>query len=215
MMTADFSNQLVTAGAGKPAITTLLNVADIGITDVRTIPKKSEQKEVHVDFEKDVAEVRKTEFDQIEPEFAHAGPDGVVYFPFADESLGTRKLYIMSGPLLDIVSKGKVLVFDELDGSLHPLLVRKIIEAFHQETDSSRVAQLIFSTHDTSLLDHALFRRDQIWITEKRPDQSSDLIPLSDFSVRKEEALQKGYLAGRYGGVPILDPRPLTDVGRG
>ncbi len=212
LMSADFSNQMVTSGAGKSAITSLLNVADIGITDVRAVPKKGEHKEIHVDFEKDVAHVRKTELDRVEPEFAHAGQVGDVYFDFGDESLGTRKLYVISGPLLDIVNKGKVLVFDELDGSLHPLLVRKIIEAFHQETDSSRVAQLIFSTHDTSLLDQTLFRRDQIWVTEKHSDQSSRLVPLSDFSVRKGEALQKGYLAGRYGGVPILDPRPLADV---
>ena len=140
LMTADFSNQLVTAGSGKPAITSLLNVADIGITDVRTIPKKGEHKEVHVDLEKDVAEVRKTERDHVEPEFAHAGQRGVVYFAFGDKSFGTRKLYVMSGPLLDIVNKGKVLVFDELDGSLHPLLVRKIIKTFARRQFKARSA---------------------------------------------------------------------------
>jgi len=214
MISADLSNQMVTAAAERPAITSLLNVADIGITDIRLVPRKIDN-QIHVDLAKGVAEVRKNDQEHMEPEFAHNGQAGSVFFAFGDESLGTRKLYVMSGPLLDIISKGKVLVFDELDSSLHPLLVRKIVEAFHQPSEGGSAAQLIFTTHDTSLLDQTLFRRDQIWVTEKQADQSSSLIPLSDFSVRKGEALQKNYLSGSYGGIPILDPRPLADAGHG
>ena len=77
---------------------------------------------------------------------------------------------------------------------------------------NKRGAQLIFSTHDTSLLDGSFMRRDQIWFTEKTEDQSSCLSPLTEFSPRKDEALEKGYLGGRYGGVPILAETLLDKV---
>jgi AAA15 family ATPase/GTPase len=114
--------------------------------------------------------------------------------------------FALSGPLLDIIDKGKVLVIDELDRSLHPLLVRHIIKAFHDPETSRNGAQLLFSTHDTSLLDASFLRRDQIWLTEKNADQSSTLLPLTEFSPRKGEALEKGYLGGRYGAAgPLRD----------
>jgi AAA15 family ATPase/GTPase len=79
---------------------------------------------------------------------------------------------------------------------------------FHDPVVNSAGAQLIFSTHDTSLLDHTLFRRDQIWFTEKDDDQSTKLYPLSDFSPRKYEAWERGYLTGRYGAVPFFSQLP-------
>jgi AAA15 family ATPase/GTPase len=105
---------------------------------------------------------------------------------------------------LDILQRGRVLVVDELDRSLHPLLVQKILELFNNPKVNTKGAQLIFSTHDVSLLDGNKLRRDQIWFTEKDKDQVSHLFPLLDFSPRKGEALEKGYLGGRYGGIPIL-----------
>jgi len=122
-----------------------------------------------------------------------------------DESQGTQKLFSLAGPLLDIIKNGKVLVIDELDRSLHPLLVRQIVRTFQDPVQNERGAQLIFSTHDTTLLDSQFLRRDQVWLTEKRRNQSSELVPLTEFSPRKGEALEKGYLSGRYGGVPVLD----------
>jgi hypothetical protein len=110
---------------------------------------------------------------------------------------------------------------DELDSSLHPLLVRRLISMFHDPVLNSGGAQLIFSTHDTSLLDHRLFRRDQIWFTEKDGDQVTRLFPLTDFSPRKLEAWERGYLAGRYGAVPyfgalpeVLERRSMRTSGR-
>jgi AAA15 family ATPase/GTPase len=97
-----------------------------------------------------------------------------------------------------------VLVIDELDRSLHPLLVRQIISAFSDPTQNCNGAQLLFTTHDTTQLDYTLLRRDQIFFVEKGSDDASVVVPLLEFSPRKGEALEKGYLSGRYGGVPIL-----------
>ena len=124
----------------------------------------------------------------------------------AEESSGTRNLLFLAGPVLDILNKGLTLVIDELDTSLHTLLVRELVQLFQQPTLNSKGAQLIFTTHDTSLLDAPnLFRRDQIWLVEKDRAQASSLVSLSEFSPRKNEALERGYLMGRYGGVPFLE----------
>ena len=89
----------------------------------------------------------------------------------------------------------------------HTLLVRELVRLFHRPEANTGGAQLIFTTHDTSLLDAPdLFRRDQIWLVEKDRDQASTLVGLSEFSPRKNEALERGYLMGRYGGVPFLNP---------
>ena len=107
---------------------------------------------------------------------------------------------------MNILNKGLTLVIDELDTSLHTLLVRELVGLFHRSEINTSGAQLVFSTHDTSLLDAPdLFRRDQVWFVEKDQDQASKLLSLSEFSPRKNEALERGYLIGRYGGVPFID----------
>ena len=117
----------------------------------------------------------------------------------------------MAGPLFEILERGAILVADELDRSLHPLLVKQIIRVFHDPEINRNGAQLIFTTHDTSQLGAEVFRRDQIWFAEKRRDQSSELTPLSGFSPRKGEALGRGYLSGRYGGIPISAARLINE----
>jgi hypothetical protein len=106
--------------------------------------------------------------------------------------------------LFSIFENGQILIVDELDRSLHALLVRELIAMFQNPEVNVNNAQLIFTTHDTSLLDGTLLRRDQVWFTEKDSDQASRLFPLTDFTPRKNEARERGYLSGRYGGVPIL-----------
>ena len=110
--------------------------------------------------------------------------------------------------MLDILNKGLTLIIDELDSSLHPLLVRRLVSLFHSPDISTKGAQLLFSTHDTSLLDPDLFRRDQIWFVEKDRDQATTLYPITDFSPRKGENLERGYLMGRYGAVPFFRDWP-------
>jgi AAA15 family ATPase/GTPase len=130
---------------------------------------------------------------------------GAATFDLNEESSGTRNLFFIAGPILDILEKGLVLVVDELDTSLHTLIVREIVRLFHDPKMNVAGSQLIFTTHDTALLDtFGLFRRDQIWFVEKDNDQSSTLYSLLEFSPRKGEALERNYLQGRYGGIPVF-----------
>ena len=120
-----------------------------------------------------------------------------------EESEGTKRLFSMLGPIFASLAQGTVILIDEIEASLHPELTRAIIRLF--ATKNPNGAQLIFTTHDTTLLDSQnLLRRDQYWFTEKDREGVTNLIPLTDFKARKNEALQKGYLAGRYGAVPVL-----------
>jgi AAA15 family ATPase/GTPase len=99
-----------------------------------------------------------------------------------------------------------VVCVDELDDSLHPLLAIEVIRQFSDTASNPADAQLIFNTHDTNLLSASVLRRDQIWFTEKQPDGASQLYPLSDFKPRMHENLENGYLQGRYGAIPFLNP---------
>lgn len=125
----------------------------------------------------------------------------------SEESRGIQKLFEIGGPLLDILLKGEILIFDELETSLHPLLARKIVELFINKKYNKKGAQLLFSTHDTNLLDLNFLRRDQIWITEKgkETNYSTKLVCLSQIKgIRKDENIQKGFLQGKYTKVPFL-----------
>lgn len=121
-----------------------------------------------------------------------------------DESGGTQKLFAIAGPWIEVLQKGFVLLVDELDTSLHPSLLRRLVAMFHDPTINTRGAQLVFTTHDTNMLDGELFRRDQIWFVEKDRDLQSHLYSLTDFSPRKQENVQRGYLQGRYGALPFV-----------
>lgn len=131
-----------------------------------------------------------------------------------EESSGIQKLFDILCPIIDIVREGKVLLYDELETSLHESIAKEIINLF---LNSNSGAQLIFATHDTNLLDLDLFRRDQIWFTElKKNDRSTDLYSLSDVrNVRKDENVSRGYVLGRYGAIPILNKTLLDDLMEG
>lgn len=120
------------------------------------------------------------------------------------ESQGTRKLFGLAGPLIETLTRGEVLVIDEMDARLHPLLTRELIALFNSRPSNSRHAQLIFTTHDTSLLDKSLFRRDQIWFVEKDRQGASTLYSLAEFKVRNDKSFERGYVQGRFGAVPYL-----------
>lgn len=123
-----------------------------------------------------------------------------------EESTGVRKLFGMLCPLIDIMVNGKVLVCDELESSLHEALVFELVKKF-VKVQSKKCAQLIFTTHETGLLNLDLFRRDQIWFTEiKASDRATDLFSLAEIkNVRKKENFGKGYIAGKYGAIPMLN----------
>ncbi len=123
-----------------------------------------------------------------------------------EESTGIKKLFAMLCPLIDIIVNGKVLICDELESSLHESLVYGLVKLFIN-TDAAKFAQLVFTTHETGLLNLDLFRRDQIWFTElTKNERSTDLYSLAEIkNVRKEENFGKGYIAGKYGAIPMLN----------
>lgn len=123
-----------------------------------------------------------------------------------EESSGTKKFFALTGPVLDTIEKGSILIIDELDSKLHPNLVCKIVSLFNSSELNPKSAQLIFNTHDTNLLSSGLFRRDQIWFTEKDRFGASKLFSLADFKseVRKTENFEDNYIRGKYGAVPFL-----------
>ncbi len=122
-----------------------------------------------------------------------------------EESLGTQNLFFLSPILKETFEQGKVAVIDEIDRSLHPMLVKYIVELFHNPKVNIHNAQLLFNTHDTNLLSLDIFRRDQIYFVEKDYSKgTTELYSLDEFSVRKQENIRKGYLQGRYGSIPFL-----------
>lgn len=182
-----------------------MSAADISIDNIRIIPQKGVQRTMQFDLATGVFnQSAEAEVELFVPEFVHSTKEGAATFPLQDESEGTQKLFSLAGPLFEILRDGHILVVDELDRSLHTLLVRKLIALFSDRAMNSGGAQLIFTTHDASLFDADLLRRDQFWFTEKDNDQASVMYPLTKFSPRKEQALERGYLAGRFGAVPLL-----------
>ncbi|MGD0664220.1 MAG: ATP-binding protein [Rhabdochlamydiaceae bacterium] len=169
----------------KKKILHFLQDADVGITDLQIL-KTHEQlgrlQSVHIMQNTS----RPVEFDFLN-----------------DESDGTISMLALASYLIDASTHSHVFVIDELDKSLHPLLIRELLLAFHKFTKNS---QLIFTTHNIQHMDEELFRKDQIWFMEKnRPSESSSLFRLSDLKgIRKEHAFERRYLHGAYGALPIL-----------
>ena len=203
-LSPQFSLDMLRKPEGKQAIINFLTAADISLADIDIVTRRQPGQSMRFDLASGKTEVRNEEQEVSELLFHHVTGQGKAAFGLDDESKGTRNLLFLAGPVLDILENGFTLVVDELDSSLHPLLVRRLVELFHNPTLNTKGAQLIFSTHDTSLLDSDLFRRDQIWFVEKNHDQASKLYPLSDFSPRKNERWERGYLMGRYGALPFF-----------
>jgi len=182
----------------------LMNAADIHISDIKVEKRKGQQIEFRLEPGKPV-ELRAVDGELPEIEFCHKTSDGDErWFDRRYESYGTQRLLGYAGPLLDALENGKLLVVDEFDTSLHPLLTRYILNMLHDPGLSKKGAQMWMTTHDTSLLDPYLVRRDQVWFVEKKKDQSTELYSLWEFSPRKNEPIERGYLQGRYGAIPFL-----------
>lgn len=193
----------------KSDILEFLKTADFHISDINV-----EKKELNIsDFPTDMPEQLKDFLAKnlkgekgLRLETIHIDNNGKqVPFDFHDESDGTQKFFAFAGPILDVLRNGYVLCIDELNVNLHPKLVKFLVELFHHPESNPKNAQLIFTTHETSILTQDVFRRDQIWFCERSKEQSSILYPLSDFSPKKgKENLELGYLSGRYGALPFI-----------
>ena len=137
------------------------------------------------------------------PYTTHHAADGrdVEFDPVREESLGTVKLLSFASQWYDLLRWGKTLVVDELEARLHPLLAERLLHDAHQQPGEH---QLLFTTHDASLMERASMRRDQVWFVEKRAAGASNLYSLWDFRPRKGLSATLAYLQGRFGAVPLV-----------
>lgn len=139
----------------------------------------------------------------------HRGAAENILFDMSEESSGTIRLLQSAVRAVPALERGGIVLIDEIDASLHPLLTAKLIALFQSEEINSKGAQLIFTSHDATLLGlldgEEVLRRDQVWFTQKNDDGSSELFPLSDFKPRKEgENRMRRYLSGSYGAIPEM-----------
>lgn len=175
------------SGSRARRIKELLQVADLGITGAEVVPEGK---------------------DGVAVKLTHRSAAGDVAFDWGQESYGTRSWYALLGPLLLALDEGAVLLVDELDASLHPRFAAEIVRLFHDADANPQGAQLVFTSHDPSVLTTPsggrLLEPGQVWLTEKDKDGATDLYPLTAASPGEDEDLMRSYLAGAFGGVPSL-----------
>ena len=121
-----------------------------------------------------------------------------------NESEGTIKYFSLAYPIIDALDNGKRVVIDELDSRLHPLLVKRIVALFNDAQTNPKGAQLLFTAHDTYLLSAGLFRRDQVWFTQKDNFGATELYSLAEYKVRSTSPFERDYLLGKYGATPLI-----------
>ena len=205
MENEDFKNEIVN----------LVKTADIGIEDIILEKEKVpldilEKMEIPSKLKEEILEgggLQKVLLNTYHKKYDEDNKEiGTVIFELdEEESKGTRKFFKMSAPILNTLREGKVLLIDELDASLHPMLTKHLIKLFHNEKINTKNAQLIFATHDTNMLTPHLFRRDQIWLTEKDKFGATDIYSLAQLKdVIKNENFEKQYIQGKYGAIPYL-----------
>ena len=194
----------------------LLQAADLGVTAARKRepdPVMQERLRRAVWILQGIEEEPESDegptFEELGVELLHRGTGGEeVPLQAEDESLGTRVWFGLIGPVVQALESGSVFLADELDASLHPALATELVRLFQDSETNPRRAQLVFNSHDPTLLGDSvgdrLLGRDQIWFTEKNNDGSTRVYPLADLEPRKQEAIGKRYLEGRYGATPIL-----------
>jgi len=178
-ITSDLTKMLLADESSKSQVLSFLQKCDISVNEIH----QSENKDLF---------------------FQHQVDGRNFFIPFIFESLGTQRLFSLAGPILGILESGALAIVDELESSLHPLLVQRLLELFHDPKVNTKGAQLVFTTHNTLLFDQSMFRRDQIWLVEKNSQQATELIPLTEFQIRKDLSLEKAYLDGRFGAIPIF-----------
>jgi uncharacterized protein len=196
----------------RTIVVDLLRAADVGLLDVTV--SQSQQIALFPEpqpTEEDLAKIPPSRSRERPPQlqFLHRGASRGVLFDVADESSGTLRLLQSAVQAIPMLERGGLVIIDEVDASLHPLLTARLIALFQSKAVNRNGAQLIFTSHDATLLGlldgDEVLRRDQVWFTQKNPDGASELFPLSDFKPRKEgENRMRRYLGGNYGAIPDL-----------
>ncbi|GAA5221176.1 AAA family ATPase [Membranihabitans marinus] len=195
------------------------NNLDLGFQDVAINKKPFDPQELPKDMPESIVRQLLTDLEgafkidikTIHKKFNDQGQAvGQVEFDMrSQESSGTNKIFNISGPIFDVLNEGGVLVIDELDASLHPLLTLAVTRLIHSKKFNPKNAQLIFATHDTNLLNYGSFRRDQIYFVEKDRLGASDMYSLVEYkeegkTIRKDRSFEKDYIEGRYGAIPFI-----------
>lgn len=198
----------------KATAVQFLKAADVGISgiDFSKIPVGEKEALLMQDFEQLLRKHLPAEEnlslvakEKSKVSLLHMGAEGKAYpISLGHESAGTLALLQLLGPAFARLANGGVLMVDELNSALHPLVSRELIRLFSSPTTNPGRAQLIFTTHDTNLLSGGLLRRDQVWFVEKDPRGASHIYALSDIKVRANDNLERGYLMGRFGAVPFV-----------
>ena len=219
----DFRNttfRLFRDPACRPALLDFLENLDLGFTEVQLeeedfnpeklskfLPAGHRQTSISLDWKENKLVRFKTIHDQFDPSGRKVR---VIEFDLdTHESSGTNKIFDLLGPVFDALLTGHLLVVDELDAKLHPLLTRALVALFNSVENNPLNAQLVFATHDTNLLTYGNFRRDQIYFTEKDKEGATSLYSLVEYKedgapVRKDRSFEKDYIQGRYGAIPYL-----------
>jgi len=220
-----FTRRMLDDDRRQQEVLALLHAADLGVRGARNIEldpvmKERMQRAIRilngVESDLDVPDDGPS-FSDLGIHLIHQGFDGAeLELPPNEESLGTLTWFGLIGPVLDALADGSVFLADELDSSLHPALVAQLVRMFQDPVTNPRRGQLIFNSHDATLLGDAgdrLLGRDQVWFTEKLNNGSTRLYPLTDLDPRKQESIGRRYLAGRYGATPILSDQEFDAVG--
>lgn len=200
----------------KSEIVKMVCVADLGINDVLIEENEVPQDELEkLKFPEEIlSQIRaaKSPLIKVDIKTVHNKYDekdkfiGTEKFDLSnDESEGTKKYFSISAPFLDTLKNGNILIIDELDCSLHPMLTTSLISMFNNPKINTQNAQLIFTTHDTNLLNQQLFHKSQIWFTEKDMYGATHLNSLAEYkNVRPTDNIEKHYVQGKYGAIPYL-----------
>jgi len=178
---------------GRESALALLRFADLGIDDVQMVEEEEDETRMPAQPRRRLRLIHRVDGQELP-------------FGLAEESAGTQTWFALIGPALTALRSGQILLFDEIDASLHPKLSARLLELFQDPATNPQGAQLIFTTHDTSLLNH--LNRDEVWLTEKGNNGATTLTALAEYGgdkVRRSLNLEKAYLQGRFGAVPELD----------
>ncbi|MGP2785413.1 MULTISPECIES: AAA family ATPase [Serratia] len=204
----DFSADVCTSDK-KDEILSFLKAADIDIDDISVKKDKFDPSglpEGMPDYVKEMIVKNMKDEEVFDIKTLHKDNNGeLIPFNLEDESDGTRKVFSFAGPWMHSLKHGNILFIDELHDNLHPKLVHFLVDLFHSKKTNPNNAQLIFTTHETSILTQNVFRRDQVWFCDKDENKATVIYPLTDFSPRKgREDLEAAYLSGRYGALPFI-----------
>ncbi len=193
--------------------------ADLGIRDLRVKEEDLDtstffqllSEEAREQLKNDLSKAKQVSISTVHNKYRNTELIGTTTLDFeGDESAGTQKFFNFAGPILLALKTGLVVVVDELEAKLHPILTQTIVRLFLSAKTNPNNAQLVFATHDTNLLRNTKLRRDQIWFTEKSLTEASDLYSLAEIKlpagmkVRKDASFDKNYFQGKYGAVPFL-----------